>query len=199
MGSSGEQTGGRLEHPERIFVVSGPSGVGKNTIVDALCAAGRAVRAVTATSRAPRPGEVDGKDYYFKSAEDFERWLGEGFLLGHTRYCGHYYGTPASSANRACRGGLPVLLVIDVDGAFQLKGRWPQVTLIFISPPTGQALQERLSRRGDTGGQSAQERLDRARAELAVADRYDRIVVNDRLDRAVQEVAGILEEAAPNS
>jgi guanylate kinase len=191
-----EATTGRLEHPEGVFVVSGPSGVGKNTLVQAVCAAGRATRAVTATTRTARLGEVDGRDYYFVSEKEFEGWLREGRLLEHTRYCGHYYGTPAFSVNRAARSGRPVLLVIDVDGALQLRSRWPGVRMIFVAPPSLEALGDRLAGRGDTGEQNIRRRLDRAREEMAMAPRYDWTVVNDCVERAADEIGRILEQAA---
>lgn len=187
---------GRLERPERVFVVSGPSGVGKNTIVRRLCRDGSAVRAVTATSRPPRAGEVDGEDYCFTTDGEFEEWLRKGLLLEHTRYCDHYYGTPAASVNRACESGLPVVLVIDVDGAAQLKRRWPSVRLIFVAPPDEEALEQRLRRRGDTSAESIEGRLERARKEMAVAGQYDWVVVNDELERAVEEFEGILTKEA---
>lgn len=192
-----EATTDGIVHAERVFVLSGPSGVGKNAIVRELCESGRAVRAVTATSRRPRPGEKDGVDYYFVSAQEFEEWLREGRLLEHTRYCGHYYGTPARSVGKAAQDGRPVLLVIDVDGALQLKQRWPEVRLIFIRPPSEQALEQRLRERADEDDESVARRLDQARREMALADRYDRVVVNDRLEEVVEQVAQIVRSACP--
>ena len=182
-----------LSNPEHVFVLSGPSGVGKNAVAKALRERGVAVRAVTATSRAPRPGERDGLDYHFLSDEVFEDRVRQGRLLEHTRYCGHYYGTPASSVNEAARGGRAVVLVIDVDGALQLKQRWPGLRLIFLAPPDEQALRDRLLARGDVDDAGLASRLARAREETALSGRYDWTVVNDRLDDAVQEVAAIIE------
>ena len=182
-------------HTEQVFVLSGPSGVGKNAIVRRLCESGRAVRAVTATSRPPRPGEEDGVDYYFVSEQEFERWLREGRLLEHTRYCGNYYGTPASSVDRARRDGRPVLLVIEVDGALQLKRKWPGVRLIFIRPPSEQELEQRLRQRADEDDESIARRLAQARNEMALAERYDHVVVNDRLEDAVERIARIVSGA----
>ena len=191
MSSHSEQAA--LSNPERVFVVSGPSGVGKNTIADALRERDVAARVVTATSRLPRPGEREGVDYYFVSDEQFENWLQQGRLLEHTRYCGHYYGTPAFSVNEAGRAGRPVVLVIDVDGALQLKERWPALRLIFLAPPNEEALEERLRRRGDVDDAGVASRLARAREEIALSDRYDWTVVNERLEDAVRKVAAIIE------
>lgn len=182
--------------PGRVFVLSGPSGVGKNTISRRLCESGRAVRAVTATSRESRLGEKDGVDYYFVSAEEFESWLREGRFLEHTRYCGNYYGTPALSVSTAAQSGLPVLLVIEVDGAMQLKRKWPEVQLIFVLPPSEQALARRLCRRADEDDESMAGRMERARQEMALADRYDWTVVNDRLEEAVEEIGRLIERSS---
>ncbi len=193
----GEQTkASGIRHPERVFVMSGPSGVGKNTIAARLCASGLAVRAVTATSRPARPGERDEVDYYFVSDGQFEDWLREGRLLEHTRYSDMYYGTPAFSVDRALQDGRPVLLLIDVDGAMQLKRRWEELNLVFVAPRSEEALRRRLRRRGDVGEKEIARRLERAREEMDVADQYDWVVVNDRLEDAVQEVARILSAAA---
>ncbi len=195
MSSRSEQTA--FLHPEQVFVMSGPSGVGKNSVASALCESGSAVRALTATSRPPRPGERDGMDYYFVSDEQFEDWLRQGRLLEHTRYCGHYYGTPAFSVNRAAESGRPVLLVVDVQGALTLKERWPEVRLIFLVAPSEQALARRLRSRGQEDEAAIASRLRRAREETALKDRYDWTVVNEGLEEAVEEVRRIIEGTSP--
>ncbi|MHC4480117.1 MAG: guanylate kinase [Planctomycetota bacterium] len=182
----------RLVDPGRVYVLSGPSGVGKNTIASRLCQRGGAARAVTATTRPPRAGEVDGRDYHFVDEEQFLRWIREGRLLEHTKYVDHYYGTPLASVNRAAAEGLPVLLTIDVDGALQMKRRWPEVTLIFVEPPSGEELQRRLRARRRDDTVDISQRLRRAREECEYADQYDFRVVNDDLEGAVQEVARIV-------
>jgi guanylate kinase len=186
---------GAVVQPGRIFVLSGPSGVGKNTIAARLCESGRAVRVVTATSRPSRTAERNGADYYFVSAQEFEEWLREGRLLEHTRYCGHYYGTPAFSVDKAAQSGRPVLLVIDVDGALQLRQKWPEARLIFVRPPSEEALERRLRERADEDDESVERRLERARREMALAEQYDYTVVNDSLEDAVEQVARIVGSA----
>ncbi|MFO7959025.1 MAG: guanylate kinase [Candidatus Brocadiia bacterium] len=186
-----------LVNPRQLFVISGPSGVGKNTVAAELCRRGLAVRAVTATSREPRPGEEDGADYLFISEDEFERWIEEGRLLEYTRYVGNYYGTPVESVNRAAAEGLPVLLTIDVDGGLQIKRRWPEVTLIFLEPPSERELRRRLEARGRDEDESIERRLRRARQEMEYAERYDHRVVNDRLEDALSRIQRIMEKRYP--
>lgn len=183
-----------LANPRQVFVLSGPSGVGKNTLADRLCSQGRATRAVTATTRPPKPGEVDGKDYLFVPEEQFRRWIENGSVLEYTNYVGHYYGTPLASVNDAARSGLPVILTIDVDGGLQIKHRWSDATLIFIRPPSEEELARRLrARQRDETGDIVQ-RLRRAQEEYGYADAYDFCVVNDDLDTAAEEIAQIMAE-----
>jgi len=187
----GENADGLL-NPCHVFVLSGPSGVGKNTIADKLRREGRAVRAITATTRPPKPGEVDGRDYIFVSEDGFRQWIKEGRLIEHTRYLGHYYGTPLASVNQAGASGLPVILTIDVDGGLQIKKKLPEASLIFIEAPSEEELRRRLKHRRRDDTVSIEQRIERARQEYKYADLYDFRVVNDELDHAVEIVAGII-------
>jgi guanylate kinase len=184
--------GSGVIHPERLYVLSGPSGVGKNTLADELERRGVAVRAVTATTRAPRRGEVDGADYIFLDEATFEDWIDNGRLLEHARYVGNYYGTPVESVNEAMRSGLPVMIQIDVQGGMQIKKRLPQATLIFILPPSRRELRRRLQGRGKDSARTVEKRLERALEEWEYADEYDCTVVNDEVDRAVTEIEQIM-------
>ena len=194
---SEERTAQGPIEPRQLFVLSGPSGVGKNTVADQLCRRGLAVRAVTATTRRPRPGEVNGRDYWFVSEEQFRDWMASGRLVEHTRYVGHYYGTPMESLDRAAQAGLPVILTIDVDGGVQLKGKWPEATLIFLEPPSQEELVRRLSGRGRDDEANVQRRVTRAHEEMAYAERYDFRVVNAELDDAVAQIEQIMARRCP--
>ena len=183
-----------LTCPERVFVVSGPSGVGKNTLIRELEERDAVVRAVTATTRKPREGEEHGKDYYFVSSETFERWVEEGRFLEHARYCGNRYGTPVFSINEALESGRAVVLVIEVQGAMQVRDKHPDVRLIFIAPPSEEELRRRLTGRGDEGGEALETRLQRAREELQYAKHYDHVVENDSVQRAVNELEKLVRQ-----
>jgi guanylate kinase len=135
---------------------------------------------------------VDGEDYYFISKQEFDRWLEQGKLLEHNRYGGNYYGTPAFAVNRAACHGKPVLLVIDVNGALEIKRQYPDVHLIFIAPPDEKALERRLRGRGDDDERSVQYRLKRAREEMALSGHYDRTVVNDCIEDAVEKLREVI-------
>lgn len=185
-----------LNHPAHVFILSGPSGVGKNSVAEKVCDAGVATQAITATTRQPRPGEKDGEDYYFISRGKFETWLQNGNLLEYNEYVGNYYGTPAFSVNEATNDNKAALLVIDVNGALHIKRRFSEVNLIFLKPPDLETLEDRLRGRGDVDEENIRFRLQRAQEELKLMHKYDYTVVNDELVDAVEEVERIIQDNA---
>jgi guanylate kinase len=179
--------------PGRLLVVGGPGGVGKGTVVAALARTRPdVVVSVSATTRAPRPGEADGVDYHFLSDEAFTRLADAGGFLEWAEFNGACYGTPWSSVREPLAEGRPVVLEIDVQGARQVRQVFADATLVFLRPPSEEALETRLRGRGDDP-QAIARRLDIARWELAQADDFDHVVVNDSIDQAVAAVARILD------
>lgn len=176
----------------RLLVLSGPSGVGKTAVADRLLATGRVSRAVTATTRAPRPGERDGVDYVFLSPDEFRRRLGEGWFLEHAEVYGRLYGTPRSSVEAVLAAGRDCLLVIDVQGVATLREAGTEGVYVLLEPPSPEELERRLHRRGSDGPSDLARRLAEAQAELSRTALFDRRVVNRDLDAAVAEIAALL-------
>jgi guanylate kinase len=176
----------------RLVVISGPSGSGKSTLIQRLLGhpALRLKVSVSATTRKPRPGEVPGRDYFFLTPEQFERNREE--LLESASVHGHLYGTPAEPVRRLMAQGFCVALVIDVQGGFQVREKVPDALLVFIQVPSLEVLERRLRDRGTDDEATIERRLAAARRELEMAPQYDVQVINDDLDRAVEELAGIL-------
>ncbi|GIX06404.1 MAG: guanylate kinase [Candidatus Poribacteria bacterium] len=179
-----------------ILVLSGPSGVGKTETARRLLQRrkGQLTRSVSATTRPPRPGEVEGVDYYFLERETFERWIQEGRLLEWAEYGGYLYGTPREEVERARAQGLDLLLTIEVQGGAQIRARFPEAVLIFLLPPDWRTLEARLRRRRAEPPEILQQRLDRAREEVRAAAMYDYCVVNEEgnLELTVATVEAIL-------
>ncbi len=177
----------------RIIIVSGPSGVGKGTILKEVMGRDDSLRfSVSATTRAPRPGEVDGVNYFFVDKPGFEKMIEEGQLLEHAFYAGNYYGTPEKAVNEALEEGYNVVLEIDVQGALQVMQRRPDAITIFIAPPSFEELTRRLNGRGDTAPEVAGLRLHIALQECATATQYQYIIINDAIAHAAEEFQAIL-------
>ncbi len=177
----------------KIIILSGPSGVGKGTIVKELLRRfPNLTLSVSATTRAPREGEQDGREYYFITKDDFEGRIARGEMLEHARYVDNYYGTPADAVNKQLAQGLGVILEIEVQGAKQVMSQVEDVVSIFILPPDRQALIDRLHGRGTEAEDVIQKRVAMALSELDTADRYRYQVVNDDLDDAIADVIDIL-------
>jgi guanylate kinase len=185
----------QTEKKGRVVIVSGPSGVGKSTICKkAVKQLKNAYLSVSVTTRPKGDSEVDGEDYCFISEQDFNRRVNKGLLLEHAEVFGHHYGTPKDKVEEALQAGKIVILEIDVQGGKQVKMVYPDLTMIFILPPTQRELAERMSLRGREDSETAEERLDEAGTEIAAAwQYYQHMVINDDLDQAVKEVVQIIE------
>ena len=177
----------------KLIVISGPSGVGKSTVI------GNVMReypnlhfSVSATTRPMRPGETDGVNYFFVSRERFDEMLKNGELLEHVEYVSNCYGTPEAPLQASLDAGMDILLDIEPVGALNVRKKRPDATLIFLAPPSLQSLRERLVGRGDTSPELIEGRLERARWELEQAKEYDYIVINDEVPNAVGEILSVL-------
>jgi guanylate kinase len=176
-----------------ILVISGPSGVGKGTVVRTIMERDPNLRfSVSATTRERRPSETDGVNYFFVSTQRFEQMIANGELLEYACYVRHYYGTPEKAVDEALEAGHDVVLEIDVQGALQVKKRRPDAILVFIAAPSFPELARRLSTRGDTPPEVVEKRLAAAREEYAKAREYDYIVVNDKVQETADQVLAIL-------
>lgn len=161
-----------------LIVVSGPAGSGKGTVNSQLVASGDFVFSVSATTRAPRPGEVNGVNYHFISKEEFERRIAEGGFLEYTTYCGNYYGTPLRETLAILESGQNLILEIECEGAKNVKRIFPDAVLIMLIPPTFAIQEERLRGRGTETEEVIRARLDKAKREIRQIDEYDYIVYN---------------------
>ena len=169
----------------KLFAISGPSGVGKNSVLNRVMQLRDRVQySVSATSRPMRPGEIDGKSYYFVTRAQFEQMIAAGELLEHAEYVGNFYGTPLAPVRDMLLQGRDVLFDIDVQGARQLKASLPEVFRIFILPPSLEELRRRLRKRGLDSEEVIRRRLANACGELREAAGYDALIVNDRLEDA---------------
>jgi len=179
----------------RLFVISGPSGAGKGTILNNLLPILDDVgSSVSCTTRSPRPNEVDGVDYYFVSEEEFARRKAAGDFLESAGVHGCRYGTLNSEVRKVLERGEDIVLEIDVQGALQVKKKFPDTVTIFITTPTFEELERRLRGRGTESEEKVQDRLTTAKLEMAQKDNYDYVVINDVLEKAVADVAQIIRE-----
>lgn len=177
----------------KLIVISGPSGAGKSTVVfKAIEGRTDVCFSTSVTTRKPRPGEVDGREYFFVEPQRFDEMVANNELLEHAEYVANHYGTPRAYVEQKLSEGLNVLLDIEVQGARQIRDSMPEAVKIFIIPPTLEELRRRLEGRGTDTARAIEARLIRARQEYEEADFYDYILVNDDADRAAQELAAII-------
>ena len=176
-----------------LFVISAPSGAGKRTILKAVFAQDEDLEyAVSATTRPPRAGEVDGKDYVFLEKAEFQRRVDAGQFVEWAEVHGHQYGTLREELVRRCRSGKDVVLELDIQGMRALKALRDDVVTVFVKPPSLEALDARIRTRGADDEASIAVRLDNARAEMAAQGEYDHVIVNDVVDTAVKDLRAIV-------
>ena len=178
-----------------LIVFSGPSGVGKGTVRQEIFSTPdhKFEYSVSMTTRAQRPGAVDGKDYFFRSREEFEELIRNGQMLEYAEYVGNYYGTPLTYVNETLDKGIDVFLEIEVQGALQVKKKVPDAVFIFLTPPDLNELQERLVGRGTDSEEVIAKRIERAREEIALMSEYDYAIVNDEVPLAAERVKRVIE------
>ncbi|MEG2403466.1 MAG: guanylate kinase [Oscillospiraceae bacterium] len=182
-----------MNKEQYLLIISGPSGSGKDTVVNYLRENHSNIEvAVSATTRDMRPGEAEGENYFYISVEEFERKIKNGEVLESAMYCGNYYGTLKSEVDRRIENGIYVVLVIEVQGAANIKRIYPGCTSIFVRPPSYEELSRRLYSRGTESEEKIAARLERAVEEMNYAVDYDFIVTNDNIERCANEVYDIL-------
>ncbi|WP_202079910.1 guanylate kinase [Caldalkalibacillus salinus] len=176
-----------------LIVLSGPSGVGKGTVCSALRSQSQNfVYSVSATTRAPREGEVDGVNYFFKTKAEFERMIEQNELLEWAEYVNNYYGTPRAYVEEQLDKGNDVFLEIEVQGALKVKEKFPEGVFIFLAPPSMEELKNRITTRGTETDESLKNRLSVAKEEIGMIEHYDYAVVNDEVDLACDRIKAII-------
>ncbi|MEB3181362.1 MAG: guanylate kinase [Nostocaceae cyanobacterium] len=179
--------------PGRLIVLTGPSGVGKGTLLKSLLKRHQELHySVSVTTRSPRPGEIDGKHYYFTNRSQFEQMVAQGEFLEWAEFAGNYYGTPKKAVAEQLRAGKSVVLEIELDGARQISSSFPNALRIFILPPSVEELEQRLRGRGQDSEAAIARRLLRAKEEIDAAGEFDIQIINDDLQAAVEKIAAVL-------
>src|SRR5699024_3379789 len=177
-----------------LFVLSGPSGVGKGTVRQRLFERTNNLKySISATTRPMRPGEKDGVDYFFKSKSEFKRLIDQNKLLEYAQYVNNYYGTPRKYVKETLASGHDVFLEIEVQGALQVKQNFPEGVFIFLFPPSLEELKKRITSRGTESEDLVSHRLQKANQEINMMDYYDYVVVNDDVDHAVSKIQAIIQ------
>lgn len=177
-----------------LVIISGFSGAGKGTVVKGLMARYNCYAlSVSATTRAPREGEVNGREYFFKTREEFEKMIRQDALYEYAQYVSNYYGTPKAYVQEQLDAGKDVILEIEVQGALKVKEKNPKALLLFVTPPSAEELKKRLQGRGTETEEVINERMRRAADESELMERYEYLVINDQLEKCVEEVHQLIQ------
>ena len=182
-----------MKNLKKLIIITGPSGVGKGTVVKELLDRNKDIwLSISATTRNPRIGEKDGENYYFLSDEKFKDMIDKKEFLEWAQFAGNYYGTPLSTVNEKIEKGFIVLLEIEVEGAKQIKEKFPEALSIFLLPPSKAELEKRIRNRGTEKEEAIDRRLSRADYEIASSDEFDFVLTNHDVDETVKEVSKII-------
>ena len=177
-----------------LIVVSGFSGAGKGTIMKELMKKyDNYALSISATTRNPRPGEEDGREYFFKTVEEFEKMIAKDELIEYAKYVDNYYGTPRAYVEEQLKNGTDVLLEIEIQGALKVREKFPETLLLFVTPPSAKELKSRLVNRGTETMDVIEFRMNRAKEEALGMDQYDYLIVNDDLHTCVEEMHQIIQ------
>lgn len=184
----------KLDDKGLLIVISGPSGVGKGTVRKALFERDdhNLVYSISMTTRKPRVGEINGKDYFFVSREEFEKRIKENGFLEYAEFVGNYYGTPIDEVKKQIAAGNEVVLEIEVQGALQVREKVKNAVFVFIAPPSLESLYSRLHNRGTENEEIIKQRIEKAKKEIDLAYKYDYIVINDTVDNAADRIMAII-------
>ena len=182
-----------------LVIISGPSGAGKGTVVTELIKTGEFSLSISATTRKPRPGEIDGTHYYFYDKETFETMQKKNQLLEWAEFCGNYYGTPRKYVEKQMAEGKNVILEIEVQGALQIKELYPECVLVFLIPPNLEELGRRLIKRGTEDKQTINRRIHRALEKMEFILQYDYIVINETIQKATEDICAIVKAESMKS
>ena len=182
-----------MKNPKKLIIITGPSGVGKGTVVKAILKKDINIwLSISATTRKPRKGEEDGKDYYFLTTKKFKEMINNEMFLEWAEFAGNYYGTPINKINEKIKYGSKVILEIEVEGACQVREKFPETIAIFLLPPNKQELEKRIRNRGTDNEESILQRLERADFEMSSSKDFDYVLKNYEIDKTADEILEII-------